>query len=132
MNYHLTTMTAEHIPQIAELERTCFSHPWSEERLRHGDALAHAAGKLMRIAVGEVFEPDAREPSHGARFGLVLRNAAVAQSDGDVFKRRRPRHEAFGLKHVACASVEACERLSEDAHAAFGWTQESRSHVEEG
>lgn len=33
MNYHLTTMTAEHIPQIAELERTCFSHPWSEELL---------------------------------------------------------------------------------------------------
>ena len=33
MNYHLTTMTAEHIPHIAELERTCFSHPWSEELL---------------------------------------------------------------------------------------------------
>ena len=33
MNYHLTTMTAEHIPQIAELERACFSHPWSEELL---------------------------------------------------------------------------------------------------
>lgn len=33
MNYHLTTMTAEHIPQIAQLERTCFSHPWSEELL---------------------------------------------------------------------------------------------------
>ena len=34
MNYHLTTMTAEHIPQIAALEKTCFSHPWSEELLR--------------------------------------------------------------------------------------------------
>ena len=33
MNYHLTTMTAEHIPQIAELERTCFSHPWTEQAL---------------------------------------------------------------------------------------------------
>ena len=33
MNYHLTTMTAEHIPQIAQLERACFSHPWSEELL---------------------------------------------------------------------------------------------------
>ena len=33
MNYHLTTMTAEHIPQIAALERACFSHPWSEELL---------------------------------------------------------------------------------------------------
>ena len=34
MNYKLTPMTAEHIPQIAALERTCFSHPWSEEMLR--------------------------------------------------------------------------------------------------
>lgn len=34
MNYHLTPMTAELIPQIAALEKTCFSHPWSEEQLR--------------------------------------------------------------------------------------------------
>ena len=33
MNYHLTTMTAEHILQIAQLERECFSSPWSEEML---------------------------------------------------------------------------------------------------
>lgn len=34
MNYHLAVMTAEHIPQIAAIERSCFSHPWSEEMLR--------------------------------------------------------------------------------------------------
>ncbi|HIT32963.1 MAG TPA: ribosomal protein S18-alanine N-acetyltransferase [Candidatus Enterenecus stercoripullorum] len=34
MTYHLTPMTAEHIPQIAAIERSCFSHPWSEEMLR--------------------------------------------------------------------------------------------------
>ena len=34
MNYHLTTMTAEHIPYIAAIERVCFSHPWSEDMLR--------------------------------------------------------------------------------------------------
>ncbi len=34
MNYKLTPMTEEHIPQIAALERTCFSHPWSEDALR--------------------------------------------------------------------------------------------------
>ena len=33
MNYKLTPMTAEHVPQIAALERECFSHPWSEEML---------------------------------------------------------------------------------------------------
>jgi len=30
MNYRLTTMTAEHIPEIAAIERSCFSDPWSE------------------------------------------------------------------------------------------------------
>ncbi len=34
MNYKLVPMTAEHIPQIAELERACFSMPWSEDALR--------------------------------------------------------------------------------------------------
>lgn len=34
MNYQLTPMTAGHIPQIAAIERACFSHPWSEDMLR--------------------------------------------------------------------------------------------------
>lgn len=34
MNYKLTPMTEEHIEQVAALERTCFSRPWSEDALR--------------------------------------------------------------------------------------------------
>lgn len=34
MNYKLVPMTIEHIPQIAALERACFSRPWSEESLQ--------------------------------------------------------------------------------------------------
>ena len=34
MTYKLVPMTAEHIPQIAALERACFSRPWSEESLQ--------------------------------------------------------------------------------------------------
>lgn len=34
MSYHIVPMTAEHIPQIAALERRCFSDPWSENALR--------------------------------------------------------------------------------------------------
>lgn len=34
MNYKLVPMTIEHIPQIAALERACFSRPWSEDALR--------------------------------------------------------------------------------------------------
>lgn len=33
MKYTLTPMTAELIPQIAALERACFSHPWTEKAL---------------------------------------------------------------------------------------------------
>lgn len=35
MNYKLVPMTAEHISQIAALERACFSHPWSEALLEN-------------------------------------------------------------------------------------------------
>lgn len=34
MTYKLTPMTMEHIPQVAALERACFSRPWSEESLQ--------------------------------------------------------------------------------------------------
>ncbi len=34
MTYKLVPMTIEHIPQIAALERACFSRPWSEESLQ--------------------------------------------------------------------------------------------------
>ena len=34
MTYKLVPMTMEHIPQVAALERACFSHPWSEEALQ--------------------------------------------------------------------------------------------------
>ena len=50
MNYRLTTMTAEHIPQIAALEKICFSHPWSEELLRQ--ALWNEAAAIV-VAEGE-------------------------------------------------------------------------------
>lgn len=35
MTYNLVAMAAEHIPQIAALERACFSHPWSEAMLQN-------------------------------------------------------------------------------------------------
>ena len=35
MNYRLTPMTMEHVPQVAALERACFSHPWSEAQLQN-------------------------------------------------------------------------------------------------
>jgi len=50
MNYRLTTMTAEHIPQIAAIERACFSDPWSENLFR--EILWNDAA-VMVVAEGE-------------------------------------------------------------------------------
>lgn len=33
MNFEIVSMTAEHLSRIAELERECFSAPWSEKSL---------------------------------------------------------------------------------------------------
>ena len=50
MNYNLTPRTEEHIPQIAALERACFSRPWSEDSLR-GELWNEAA--VIIVAEGE-------------------------------------------------------------------------------
>lgn len=78
MNYKLTPMTIEHIPQIAALERACFSHPWSEAMLENelwndsaviltaegedGTVLGYAGlqtvldeGYINNVAVGEAY-----------------------------------------------------------------------------
>ena len=40
-----------------------------DQRSRQGDALGHAAGKMMRISIGKCFEPDeAHEVVHFASF----------------------------------------------------------------
>ena len=74
MNYKLVPMDRSHLPQVAALERTCFSDPWSERLLEEelynelislvvaqgedGTVLGYAAvqavldeGNLERIAV---------------------------------------------------------------------------------
>ena len=50
MNYKLNPMTMEHIPQVAALERACFSRPWSEESLQ-GELWNDAA--VVIVAEGE-------------------------------------------------------------------------------
>lgn len=50
MNYKLVPMTMEHIPQIAALERACFSRPWSEESLQ-GELWNESA--VIIVAEGE-------------------------------------------------------------------------------
>lgn len=50
MTYEIRPMSADQIPQVAALERACFSHPWSGELLR--EELANP-GAIILTAVGE-------------------------------------------------------------------------------
>lgn len=49
-SYRLTPMTIELVPQIAELERLCFSKPWSEQML--ADELDNPLASYI-VAVGD-------------------------------------------------------------------------------
>ena len=50
MTYTIVPMTYDHVPQVAEIERMCFSDPWSERMLReHLDNQCAAA----LVALGE-------------------------------------------------------------------------------
>ena len=105
MYYEIVPMDRSHIPQIAALERACFSHPWSEAMLEdalfdpqasfiaaedgEGNILGYAGlhavldeGYIDNIAV----EPDARR--HGVASALL-----------DVFCR-------FGAANLAFLTLE--------------------------
>ena len=105
MEYQIVPMDRSHIPQIAALERECFSAPWSEAMLEEelfnpqasflvaedgeGNILGYAGlhavldeGYIDNIAV----EPDARR--HGVASALL-----------DVFCR-------FGAVHLAFLTLE--------------------------
>ena len=108
MYYEIVPMDRSHVPQIAELEKTCFSAPWSEASLEaalfdtqasfivaeaeDGYILGYAGlhvvideGYIDNIAV----EPDARR--HGVASALL-----------DVFCR-------FGEAHLAFLTLEVRE-----------------------
>ena len=63
----------------------------------------------MRIAVGKTLEPHAFEPVKARLTRLIFRDAAKLQAHHDVVNRCRPRHQAFGLKHVAGPMVDAVQ-----------------------
>ena len=95
---HYTAMTADHVPQIADLEKCCFSDPWSENSIASeldnplslwfvamdGDRLVGYVGSqsvmgwadMMNIAV------DSRYRRQGIARELVNRLVAHLKSNG--------------------------------------------------
>ena len=90
MYYEIVPMDRSHIPQIAALERACFSDPWSENLLE--DALFDPQASFIVAEDGEGYidnvavAPDARR--HGVASALL-----------DVFCR-------FGAVNLAFLTLE--------------------------
>ena len=95
------------------------------------DALALAARELVRIAVAEGREPDAREPVPRPLARLARGDARGSSADGDVVERRLPRHQRVLLEEVAGAPVEPGERRAEDLDRARRRRQQAGRDVEQ-
>ena len=84
----------------------------ADERAGDGDALALAAGELVRPVVHAVREPDRLERRLGAGAPLGPRHAAVDERQLDVRERGRARQELEGLEDEADLAVaEVGERV---------------------
>ena len=69
------------------------------ERAGEADALAHAAGELVRVALLEAGEADLVDVVPGDVVALALRRAAQLEPEGDVADHGRPRHQGEILEH---------------------------------
>ena len=77
------------------------------ERAGEADALAHAAGELVRILLLEAGEPDLGDVAAGDVLALGLGDAAQLEPEGDVAQHRRPGHQREILEHEGALGAGA-------------------------
>jgi len=102
-----------------------------DEHLREGHALSHAAGELVGIAVAEAVEAHAGEPGLALFPGGGPVLAAELEPGDHVVEGAAPRHEGFGLEHVAGVAIDARERLAQHPHRPSRGTQQAGRRVEQ-
>ena len=71
------------------------------------DALLHAPGQLVGVAVGGVARAGQRQELAGDRLALRLADAAHLRAEGDVLEHRLPREQREGLEHDAAVRPRA-------------------------
>ena len=102
-------LLVERAERLVEQQHLRLEH----QRARDADALAHAAGKLRRIGLGEVRKPHEGERVVDAPLDLGARHAAPAQAEGDVVPNVEPEEARVLLEHGADAVGDrASERLA--------------------
>ena len=127
MNYQLVPMDKSHLPQVAALERACFSHPWSEAMLAQ-ELYNDSASYILAVAedgtalgyAGLTVVLDEGSIDKVAVKGKY-RRMGVADALVDAFVR-------FGRAHLAFLTLEV--RASNQAAIALylkhGFTQVGR------
>ena len=102
MTYTIVPMTYDHVPQVAEIERLCFSDPWSERMLReHLDNQCAAA----LVALGED--------------GTVLGYAGLLVVLDEGYITNVAVRPAFRRQGIAADLLAVFDRFARGNHLAF-------------
>lgn len=103
MNFTVTEMTAEHIPQTASLEKECFSQPWSENALS-AELEKEDSHFLVAVSDGELYGYIGVQEIMGEAY---ITNVAV-------FGNRRKNGVGKALVDAACegAAKRNCEFIT--------------------
>ena len=91
----------------------------------NGRALAHAAGQLARIAVGELGEADAREERHRLFLKVLFLKAAQLELYEHVVEHCAPFKEHRALEHDPQVRLRTADRVAVDAHRAAARGQQA-------
>src|SRR5262249_61026213 len=70
-----------------------------DQRTRERDALALAAGELVRLAFGQAFEPDQRQHLLDPSCDFSLRKSLLLEPDRDIALDREMRKQSVALEH---------------------------------
>jgi hypothetical protein len=96
------------------------------------DALAHAAGELVRVALLEAGEADLVDVVSGDVVALALRRAAQLKPEGDVADHGRPRHQGEILEHEGALRSGPGDAPAVDENLAGGRLDEAGDDLEQG
>src|SRR5438270_9782677 len=85
-----------------------------DQALRQADPFAHAARELVRVAIFEAGQADARDPLLCLLAGVPIGDAVIARAGGDVPQHRLPGENGVALDDVAGALGDTANRFARD------------------
>ncbi|MCY1411333.1 hypothetical protein D9M71_267170 [compost metagenome] len=105
------------------------------QRAGQGDALALAAGELVRLALGVLAHLHQLEHLVDALVDLVLRQAVLLEAEGDVLRHAHVREQCVGLEHHVDRPLvgrHVGDVLAIEEDAPFGRPFEAGEHAQQG